>query len=113
MLTDHTKEDLKEWFANYPKAKEVWDKSMNYGNVLWEYKPGKRTRLPFPFPDQVQVKKLDLDSEYNLWSTCKKDSDNSVYGMVLNKHRNHIRLWLAEGSHEEKLGIQFLLYQDG
>ena len=55
MLADAA--DLNELLNKYPKAKEVWNKSLNYADVLWQWRaPGK---LPIPFPDEVNVKLVE------------------------------------------------------
>ena len=80
---------------------------MDFGDVLWQYQAP--ANLPFPFADQVQVKQLDEKH----WATCKKDSDGAVYGMVLYKSDYWVQLWLADGDHKKKLGIEFYLDNDG
>ena len=49
--------DMNQWLTEYPKAKEVWDKSLDYADVLWQYRAP--SKLPIPFPDEVEVKLLD------------------------------------------------------
>ena len=73
MLIDAT--DLKQWLIECPKAKEVWDNSLNYADVLWQYRAP--SKLPIPFPDEAEVKMVEKDK----YATCKKDG--TVYGMVI------------------------------
>ena len=58
-MTDYA--NLDEWFIRWPKAKEVWDKLFDYGEVVWQYEPGKARNLPFVFSDDVEVIELSLD----------------------------------------------------
>ena len=48
---------LNQWLTEYPEAKEVWDKSLNYADVLWQYRAP--SKLPIPFPDEVETKMVE------------------------------------------------------
>ena len=97
--------DLNQWLTEKPKAKEVWDKSLNYADVLWQYRAP--SKLPIPFPDEVEVKLLD--GKY--YATCKMDG--TLHGMVLEKGSDYFSFYLADKDHKEELGVEFYLFDDG
>ena len=73
---------LNEWLTENSMAKEVWDKSLNYADVLWQYRAP--SKLPILFPDEVEVKMVEENDYGKYYATCRKDGP--VYGMVLYKH---------------------------
>ena len=89
--------DLNQWLSENPKAKEVWDKSLDYADVLWQYRAP--SKLPIPFPDEVEVKMVEEDRGRKYYATCKMDG--TVHGMVLEKASDRFILYLADKDHKK------------
>ena len=51
--------NLDKFLAECPKAKEAFDKSPNYAEVLWKYRAS--SWLMIPFPEDVEVKQVGED----------------------------------------------------
>ena len=99
--------DLNQWLTEHPIAKEVWDKSLDYADVLWQYRAP--SKLPIPFPDEVEVKLVE--DYFTYYATCKMDG--TVYGMVLKMESYHFYIYLADNDLKEELGVRFRLNDDG
>ena len=55
----------------------------------------------------------DKEENSKTYATCKKNSKNDVYGMVMYKNSGYVGFWLAEEDSTKEIGIKYSCDNDG